>query len=81
VKHFNALANREFLLLVAIAASAITMHVRQHVVTQAPPSHIENGRMCAPSGLQDSDKKARALPADCDMRTNVQTPHMARTWV
>ncbi len=83
MKYFNALANREFLVLVAIVASAITMHVRQHVAAHAPlSSHIEQGRMCTPSTMKEGDEaKTRALPADCDMRTNVRTPRFTRTWI
>ena len=72
MKHFNALAHRGFLLLVAIVASAVTLHVRQYMTEQRPIadalSHAQYGRMCAPSSA--SGDRARALPADCDMRGN-----------
>lgn len=82
MKHFNALANREFLVFVAIVASAITLHVR-HIDSGAPsaPSHIQYGRMCEPSESSSGDDSARVRPADCDMRTNVRTHRILQPWV
>ncbi len=63
MKYFNALANRKFLVLVAIVASAVTLQVRQHMTdttVQTMPSHTQEGRMCAPSSSARGDT-ARAL--------------------
>jgi hypothetical protein len=84
VKQFNALANREFLLFVAIVASAITLHVREQMIDArpapaSPDAQSQVSRLCEPA--QASADKARVLPADCDMRTNVRTAHSARPWV
>jgi hypothetical protein len=85
MKGLNALANREFLVLVAIVASAVTLHVRQHVtpvsVPEAVPSHAQFGRMCAPSSSSRSGSGdgARALPADCELDRNVS--EAGKGWV
>jgi hypothetical protein len=83
-KHFNALANRELLVFVAIVASALTLHVRQHLSDSSPqaaPSLVQYGRMCEPSDSAIDNGKARVHPADCDMRTNVRTHRMVPNWV
>ncbi|WP_277185598.1 hypothetical protein [Caballeronia sp. BR00000012568055] len=83
MKHFNWLASREFLVLVAIVASAITMHVRLHEDTSTQPSQqVQYGRMCEPTASNDQDdSKARAVPADCELRTNMRITLAARPWV
>ncbi|KND55181.1 hypothetical protein BPUN_3138 [Candidatus Paraburkholderia kirkii] len=72
VKYFNRLANREFLVLVAIVASALTVQVRQHVVGNdarpAQSSRASDGRLCEPPA--PGAKKMRVLPADCGIRAN-----------
>jgi hypothetical protein len=78
VKIFNRLANRESLILVAIAASAITMHVRQHTI-HAPAARAEYERVCEPHAAQDG--RARVLPADCGIRANLPRHHARSTWV
>jgi hypothetical protein len=84
MKHFSAIANRELLVLVAIVASAVTLHIRQQMTpattadTQAPV-HAQFGRMCSPSA-KDVDKP-RALPADCEMRANLPKAKPLQTWV
>jgi hypothetical protein len=83
-RQLNALANREFLVFVAIVASALTWHVRQHMSdenVQAAPSRVEYGRMCEPSDSAIDNGKARVRPADCDMHTNVRTHRIVRNWV
>jgi hypothetical protein len=71
VKFLNRLAHREFLILVAMAASALTLHVRQHVIEEHPvqASHADYGRICeAPAA---SESKARVLPAECRLRASL----------
>jgi hypothetical protein len=84
LKHFNWLASREFLVLVAIVASAITMHVRMQADASSQQSQqAQYGRMCEPtaSSKDEDDSKARVVPADCELRTNVRTSLAARPWV
>jgi hypothetical protein len=85
LKHFNWLASREFLVLVAIVASAITMHVRMQAdaASSQAAQQVQYGRMCEPtsSSKDEDDSKARAVPADCELRTNVRTSLAARPWV
>ena len=70
----NRLANREFLILVAIIASAITLHVRQQVTdAQARPAQAAQGtygRICEPPAAKTAE--ARIMPADCGIRANVR---------
>jgi hypothetical protein len=81
VKYFNRLAHREFLILVAIAASAISLHVREHVVDShaQQASHSTYGRVCEQPAPDAGE--ARMLPADCAIRSNVRTVHAQPTWV
>ena len=81
---FNRLANREFLVMVAIVASAITLHVRQHVagnpVQSTPASGAASyGRICEPPAGDAKD--ARMLPADCGIRAKARTAHDHALWV
>lgn len=81
---FNRLANREFLVLVAIVASALTLHVRQHVdghqAQAAQTSGATNaGRICEPAA--SGAKQARMLPADCGVRANTRGAHGHTLWV
>jgi hypothetical protein len=81
MKLFNTLANRESLLLIAIAASAITVSVREHTDSSPmqAPSHAQTGRMCAPSAAAGND--ARPLPADCGVQMKAPAPRAMQTWV
>jgi hypothetical protein len=87
VNFFNRLANREFLVLVAIVASAVTLHVRQQVdgnqAQQAQTSGATGapnyGRMCEPPAADA--KEARMLPAECDIRANTRRAHAHSLWV
>jgi hypothetical protein len=81
MKVFNALANREYLLLIAIATSAITLSVREHT-SGAPAqvrSHAQTGRICAPSA--EAGETARPLPADCGVQMKAPAPRAMETWV
>ncbi|SAK96735.1 hypothetical protein AWB80_07255 [Caballeronia pedi] len=78
MKIFNRLANRETLILVAIAASAITLQVRQHTI-DPPAARAEDGRVCEPPAAQAA--KARVLPADCNIRANLPLHRSRATWV
>ncbi|SAK59764.1 hypothetical protein [Caballeronia ptereochthonis] len=84
MKYFNRLAHREFLVLVAIVASALTMHVRQHVAGNdaqpAQSARASDGRLCEPP--TSDARKMRVLPADCGIRaTNVQSAGAHALWV
>jgi hypothetical protein len=84
MKGLFAFANREFLVLVAIVASAVTLHVRQQVVPvaapEAVPSHAQFGRMCAPSSSRAvAGDGARPLPADCELHRSVS--EVGKGWV
>ncbi|SPB15999.1 hypothetical protein NOV72_03198 [Caballeronia novacaledonica] len=81
MKLFNRLAHREFLIVVAIAASALTLPIRQHVTERqsAQASHAEFGRLCeAPAA---SAGKARVLPAGCRLRATMPANRMRTPWV
>ncbi|SAL22387.1 hypothetical protein AWB74_00880 [Caballeronia arvi] len=84
MKYFNRLVHREFLILVAIAASAVTLQVREHVAgvesQPAQGSRETDRRLCEPSAANDGDAP-RMLPADCGIRADMR-PHRERaTWV
>ncbi|SAK41593.1 hypothetical protein AWB76_00292 [Caballeronia temeraria] len=84
MKLFNRLAHREYRVLVAIAASALTMQLRQHVVDAgAQPDQgaraADYGRICEPS-VSDA-AKPRALPADCGIRTDMKPNRPHAPWV
>lgn len=84
MKVFNRLAHREFLILVAIAASAITLHVRQHVNDpSAEASQAIPARMCEPRAANPNanESEARAMPADCAIRANAGQAHSRAVWV
>lgn len=77
----NRLAHREFLILVAMAASALTLHVRQHVIEEQPvqASHADYGRICEAPAVSES--KVRLLPAECRMRANLPSNRTHTPWV
>ncbi|WP_044041233.1 hypothetical protein [Caballeronia insecticola] len=79
MKYFNRLANREFLILVALVASAMTMHVKQHITEKQAQPVQSSQRMCEPSVA--SLNKARAMPADCGMRAKVRSVRSTVSWV
>ncbi|SAK49940.1 hypothetical protein AWB79_01501 [Caballeronia hypogeia] len=88
MKFFNQLANREFLIFVAIVASAVTLHVRQRVSTDQPAasSGANNGRICE-SPVASATKAEllpaslpAALPADC-MRATTRQARDHALWV
>ena len=79
MKYFNRLAHREFLILVAIAASALTLQVREHV-SATPVAPASNERLCAPSTFDDG-KAPRMLPADCGIRADMRAHRARATWV
>ncbi|WP_250450819.1 hypothetical protein [Caballeronia sp. ATUFL_M2_KS44] len=79
MKRFNALANREFLLLVAIVASAVTLHVRERAIETPVASQASYPHMCEPTGA--AGNKAKILPAGCDVRTDTKKDRNARPWV
>ena len=86
MKVFNRLAHREFLILVAIAASAITLHVRQHVNDPAAQaSQANSARMCEPRTANPNANadanEARAMPADCSIRANMGRTRSRAVWV
>ncbi|WP_157056264.1 hypothetical protein [Candidatus Burkholderia verschuerenii] len=83
-------ANREFLVLVAVVASAVSLYVRQEVVplpaaSAVVPSHAQFGRMCAPSSSSSSSSvssdSARPLPADCELHRSVPEGLAIKSWV
>ncbi|WP_321792068.1 hypothetical protein [Caballeronia sp. J97] len=83
MKFFNRLAHREYLVLVALAASALTLHVRQQVIdaqaqsAQAP--RADDGRICEPPAARPG--KARVLPADCGVRSDARPNRTHAFWV
>lgn len=83
MKYFNRLAHREFLVLVAIVASALTMHVRQHVDgprEQAGQTvRVNDGRICEPPAADA--KQPRMLPADCGIRAKMPAARARTLWV
>ncbi|WP_250512540.1 hypothetical protein [Caballeronia sp. INDeC2] len=79
MKFFNRLAHREFLIIVAVAASALTLHVRQHVADTHTQTPADYGRMC--EGPSVSPGKARVLPADCAVRANMRPERTHAPWV
>jgi hypothetical protein len=83
VKFFNRLAHREFLVLAAVAASALTLHIRQESIdAHARSTHVsraEYGRICEPPVAHA--QKGRVLPADCAIRANVQPNRPNAPWV
>ncbi|SAK76020.1 hypothetical protein AWB77_03517 [Caballeronia fortuita] len=80
---FNRLAHREFLVLVAIAASALTLQIRQHSVdTAAQNEHaarLDHGRICEPPAADPA--KLRVLPADCGISTDMRPQRAHASWV
>ncbi|SAK60055.1 hypothetical protein AWB75_02496 [Caballeronia catudaia] len=84
MKYFNRLVHRECLILVAIAASAVTLQVREHVAgvesQPAQTSRVTDGRICEPSAADDGDAP-RMLPADCGIRADMLPHHMRAIWV
>ncbi|SAL18162.1 hypothetical protein AWB71_00795 [Caballeronia peredens] len=82
MKFFNRLANRESLMLVAIVASAITMHVRQHVTEAQGGAAQSSQQVCEPAAANpDTSRAARAMPADCSIRAKARSTHPLATWV
>jgi hypothetical protein len=81
VKYFNMLASRESLVMIAIVASAITMHVRLQATPAQSAEHLQYGRMCEPTVSADTEGKARVQPADCELRQNLHTGIAMRPWV
>ncbi|MDR5742343.1 hypothetical protein QCE73_04140 [Caballeronia sp. LZ029] len=81
MKFLNRLAHREFLILVAVAASALSLHVRQHVIdTQtAQASHADYGRICEAPAV--SEGQARVLPAECRLRATMPANRTHTPWV
>jgi len=79
MKRLNALANREFLVLVAIAASAITLNVRERVIDEPATSHANYTLMCEPSAAPS--KKAKLQSAECAVPTGAHPVPAARPWV
>jgi hypothetical protein len=79
VKNFNRLAHREFLILVAIAASALTLQVREHTMDKSASRAVDE-RMCEPS-TYDEGNAPRMLPADCGIRADMRTHRAQATWV
>ncbi|BAO85807.1 MULTISPECIES: hypothetical protein [Caballeronia] len=82
MKYFNRLANREFLILVAVAASALTLQVREHVADAQPTyaPHAIDERLCEPSASNE-DEAPRMLPADCGIRADMRTHRARARWV
>ncbi|KXV10130.1 hypothetical protein CR51_09520 [Caballeronia megalochromosomata] len=82
MKSLNRLAHREFLILVAIAASALTLHVRQQLLeshAQPAQARADYGRICEPPAA--SAGKARVLPAECGVRANMPSNATHAPWV
>jgi hypothetical protein len=79
----HRLAKREFLVLVAIVASAVTLQVRQHVgAAQDASAHVQtlhDGPVCEPSTAQTDEP--RMQPADCNIRAQVRPTHPTALWV
>jgi hypothetical protein len=83
VKFLNRLAHREFLTLVAVAASALTLHIRERVIDMhaqpAQASHLEYGPLCEAPAARTG--KARVLPAACGVRANRRPDRTHASWV
>ncbi|MDR5738879.1 hypothetical protein [Caballeronia sp. LZ016] len=79
MKVLNALANREFLVLVAIVVSALTLHVREQVVDRPAVAHANYTLMCEPSA--PPTKKAKLQSAECDVPAGAHPPGAERPWV
>ncbi|WP_244813942.1 hypothetical protein [Caballeronia sp. Lep1P3] len=79
MKRFNALANRELFMFVAIVASAVTLHFREQTIDRTTPERATVSRMCEPSphGIGDT----RLHPADCEVRGGAAAKRIARPWV
>jgi len=75
----NALMNRELLLFVAIVASAITLHVREHATDRYVPANASYARLCEPSAHGSDKTPLRA--ADCNVRAKPGAMRIARPWV
>jgi len=79
MKRSSALANRELLVFVAIVASAITLHVREHGIDRSATVHAAYTPLCEPSAHRAP--KAGLRSADCDVRANAPAGRIARPWV
>lgn len=83
MKSFNRLAKREFLIVVAIAASALSLHVRQQTFdTHAQTAHApreDYGRICEPPAAKVGE--ARMMPAHCGIRADARRDRPHAPWV
>ncbi|VXB72281.1 conserved hypothetical protein [Burkholderia sp. 8Y] len=79
IKPSPALANRELFIFVAIVASAITLHVREHGIDRSARVRAAYTPLCEPSAHGAS--KARLRPADCSVSANAPAVRIAGRWV